>query len=78
MIKKEFFIERLDGVKLYRSYSDLGYKIKQIETGAIYDEAVDVESSTFTYEETEETIDVSIAEGGIDPQLALNLIFGGQ
>lgn len=56
MIKKEFYLTREDGVNLYRTYSDEGYKIKQVQTGAIYDEAIDVESAKYTYIETEEKI----------------------
>ena len=33
-------------------------KIRQIETGIIYDEAIDVENIEYTYEETEEKIDI--------------------
>ena len=54
MLVKEFCITREDGVNLYRTYSDKNFKIKQVETGIIYDEAVDVEDSTYTYIETEE------------------------
>ena len=57
MIRKEFYITREDGVNLYRTYSDEGYKIKQVQTGAIYDEAIDVESAKYTYIETEEKIE---------------------
>ena len=57
MIKKEFLKTRKDGVNLYRTYSDEGYRIKQVETEKIYDEAIDVENANFTYEETEEKID---------------------
>ena len=53
MIIKEFYKERKDGVKLYRTYSDEQYKIKQIETGNIYDEAIDIENANYTYEETD-------------------------
>lgn len=53
MIKKEFYTKRSDGVDLYRTYSDEDFKIKQIQTGYIYDEAIDVESSEYTYEETD-------------------------
>lgn len=56
MIVKEFYRTREDGVNLYRTYSDENYKIRQIETGIIYDEAIDVETSTYTYEETDEPI----------------------
>lgn len=57
MIKREFYRERKDGIKLYKTYSDEGYKIEQVETGVIYDEAIDVEDSNYTYVETEEKID---------------------
>lgn len=57
MIRKEFYITREDGVNLYRTYSDEGYKIKQVQTGAIYDEAIDVENTKYTYIETEEKIE---------------------
>ena len=52
MLIKEFYIKRKDGVNLYRTYSDENYKIRQIETDVLYDEAIDVEDSTYTYEET--------------------------
>lgn len=57
MIVREFYKIREDRVNLYRTYSDENYKIRQIETGAIYDEAIDVENATYTYEETEEKIE---------------------
>lgn len=57
MIKREFYKEREDGVKLYRTYSDEGYRIKQVETGNIYIEAVDVETANYTYVETDEKIE---------------------
>lgn len=58
MIVKEFFRYNEDLQKnLYRTYSDEGYYIKQIETGNIYEEAVDIETENFTYEETEEKIE---------------------
>ena len=53
MIIKEFFKQRKDGVNLYRTYSNQNLKIKQIETGNIYDEAIDVEDTSFNYEETD-------------------------
>ena len=58
MIVREFYKTREDGVNLYRTYSDENYKIRQIETGAIYDEAIDVENAEYTYEETEEKIEI--------------------
>jgi hypothetical protein len=57
MIKKELFRTREDGVKLYRTYSDQNFKIRQIETGNIYEEAVDIENAPYTYEETDELIE---------------------
>lgn len=57
MIKREFFMKRSDGVNLYRTYSDENYRIRQIETGQIYDEAIDVEDAPYTYEETDEKIE---------------------
>lgn len=53
MIIKEFFATRTDGVKLYRSYSDQKLQIQKLGTNEIYDEAVDVETSEFTYIETD-------------------------
>lgn len=57
MIVKEFYKTRKDGVNLYRTYSDAGFYIKQIETGNIYDEAIDIETFNYTYEETNEKIE---------------------
>lgn len=59
MIKKELYITREDGTKLYRTYSDEHFKIKQLETGVIYDEAIDIETADYTYEETTEKIQQS-------------------
>ena len=56
MIVKEFFITRADGVDLFRTYSDENRYIRQIETGFVFEEAIDVETSAFTYEETDEII----------------------
>ena len=52
MIKTEFYETRPDGVTLIRRYSDIGVKIQQDGTGAIYDEAIDPEDSGRTYTET--------------------------
>ena len=52
MINTELFRTRKDGVKLLRTYSDAGVKIKQDQTGIIYDDAIDVEGSPYTYTET--------------------------
>lgn len=56
MIVREYFKTRNDGVNLFRTYSDEGFYIKQVETGAVYDEAIDVESANYTYVETDKKI----------------------
>lgn len=57
MLKREFYGEGFKGVKLYRTYSDEDFKIRQIETGNIYDEAIDIENAPYTYEETDEKVE---------------------
>ena len=57
MIIKEFYKKRSDGINLYRTYSDSKLMIKQVETGNVYAEAIDVENATYTYEETSMSID---------------------
>ena len=61
-IQREFFGERSDGVKLFRTLSDTGKVIRQNETGISLDEAVDVETAQFSYTETEEDIHKQEAE----------------
>ena len=56
MIIIEYFKTRSDGVKLYKTYSDLDYMIHKVGTDEIYDEAIDVETAPFEYEETSEKI----------------------
>ena len=41
-----------DGTRI-RRYSDQGFKIKQLETGYIYCEAIDTIPCEYTYEETD-------------------------
>ena len=57
MIVKEFYKKRSDGVNLYRTYSDSNLMIRQVETGDVYAEAIDVENAAYTYEETGMSID---------------------
>lgn len=57
MIKRELFADNL-----YRTYSDEGFKIRQVETGIIFDDALDLESANYTYEETEEKIELGESE----------------
>lgn len=57
MIIREFYMTRKDGVDLCKTYSDNGVYIIKQGTDEKYDEAIDVENSNYTYEETEEIID---------------------
>lgn len=52
-IVKEFYRTRKDGVNLYRTYSDADVKIQKVGTDEVYDEAIDIEGASFTYEETD-------------------------
>lgn len=56
MVQRDYYIRRNDGVVLYRSYSDEGYFIRQVQTGNVYSEAIDVDGAPYTYEETDELI----------------------
>lgn len=56
MIIREHYKTRSDGVELYRTYSDAGCLIRQVETGAEYSEAIDVADATYTYTETDNLI----------------------
>lgn len=57
MIVREFYKTRKDGANLYKTYSNENFKILQVETGNIYDEAIDIEISNYNYEETNEKIE---------------------
>ncbi len=48
----------LEGCTRIRRYSNEGYYIRQIETGIVYEDAVDVVPCRYTYEETGEKIPV--------------------
>jgi hypothetical protein len=45
-----------------RHYSDRGMKIRQVETGKLYEDAVDIVPCPYTYVETDEPIDDVDAE----------------
>lgn len=62
MIIREFYLTRKDGVNLYRTYSDTNFYIKQIQTGAEYAEAIDVENAPYTYVETDKKIELETPE----------------
>ena len=66
MVIKELCITLEDGVKLYRSYSDLNLTIQKDGTEEIYSEAVDREDSSFTYTETDIPIPVPTPEPELD------------
>ena len=57
MIVREYYATRKDGVRLFRTYSDAGYMIRQEQTGIEYAEAIDVENAPYTYTETETRAD---------------------
>lgn len=44
--------------RLVRHYSNLGVRIRQVETGLLYDEAVDLIPCPYTYAETDDIIEV--------------------
>ena len=79
MIQREFYTQRKDDVKLYRTYSDAGMMIRQTETGVEYAEAIDVDGASYTYTETEtpiETPEMTTEERLQDAETALGIIFG--
>ena len=57
MIIKEFYRTRLDGVNLYKTYSNNNVYIQKKETDEIYSEAIDTELSNYEYIETEKIIE---------------------
>lgn len=54
------------------TYSDIGMKIKQEQTGIIYDDALDVPEKGYTYIETNEPINSE----PLTPEEALDIILG--
>ena len=54
--------ESLKDGKLIRHYSDSGMKLLQVETGVVYDEAIDIVPCRYTYEETDEIVAVDELE----------------
>ena len=79
MIQREFYTQRKDGVKLYRTYSDAEMMIRQNETGVEYAEAIDIEGASYTYTETETPIEkpeMTTEERLQDAETALGIIFG--
>lgn len=66
MIVREFYDTRFDGVRLYKTCSDSKKMIRQVETGVIYSEAIDVETAPYTYEETD--LPIEDTDNGTDIQ----------
>lgn len=56
MIKRETLV--INNKVFIKTYSDTNHYIKQLPTGIIYSEAIDVENTTYTYVETNEVIEV--------------------
>ena len=56
MIIREYYTTRKDGVNLYRTYSDNKVMIRKVGTDEIYDEAIDIETAPYVYEETDQPI----------------------
>lgn len=71
MIQTEFYMEREDGVKLYRTYSDRNMMIQKDGTDETYSEAIDIENSGFTYTETDIPIEGDTDELTVDDTLAM-------
>lgn len=55
-----------------RHYSNSGMMLRQIETGALYEDAVDITPCPYTYEET----DIPIESDPLEAQEALDIILG--
>lgn len=58
MIIREFYATRLDGVNLFITKSTDALKILKVGTNEVYDEAVDVETANYEYQETDIPIEV--------------------
>jgi len=59
---------------LVRHYSDQGFLVRQIETGDLYEDAVDLITTPITYEET----DILPEGAGIDADELLSILLGGE
>ena len=68
----EFYMTRSDGVKLFRfavpntktgdEWDNPQLKIRQDQTGMLYDEAIDVEDAPYTYTETDIPVEAELIE----------------
>ena len=57
MIVREFYQTRMDGVNLFRTYSDENKYIRKVGTNEEYSEAIDIEGAPYTYIETDKEIE---------------------
>ena len=57
-----------------RHYSDAGKMLRQVETGTLWPDAVDVKPCAFTYEETDEPV----PDEELTPEEVLAIIMGGE
>lgn len=64
--------EQITGTDLIRTYSNMGMLIRQEPTGILYPEAVDIETTTYTYTETNQPIE---SEEISDTEI-LNILLG--
>lgn len=70
MIKTEY----LNDGTLIKHYSDAGYMLLQVETGAKYSDPIDVVPCAYTYVETNELVDGGDADEEITSDEFLNMI----
>ena len=54
--------EIIENGKRVRHWSDEGFRLRQAETGILYDDAVDVVPCRYTYEETKEKVESAVAQ----------------
>ena len=74
-----FYTTRSDGVKLFRfavpntktndEWDSPKFKIRQDQTGTLYDEAIDVENASYTYTETDIPAESDIEPSPIDEDI---------
>lgn len=57
--------ELVENGQRIRHYSDLDLMIRQVETGAVYEDAIDVVPCPYTYEETDIPIEKEVDENAI-------------
>lgn len=68
--------QEISGTDLVRAYSNNKMMIRQDETGNLYSEAIDPVYMNRTYTETDIPIEEELSV--MEPQEALDFIFGGQ